>query len=108
MFWPLPLYRCHPANQELTKLFVAFATSEDFEVTHTSTHKVEVCCEHGRLNFWNANFPYAWASRGIFTPDNGERTTWDDEMPGRWAVVLMSQRIALETKKFKLPKGALK
>ena len=108
MFWPFPLIRAYPTSKDLTALFVSFATSDDFEITHTSAVKVEVRCEHGRLNFWNSNFPYAWASRGIFTPDNAERTTWDKEMPSRWAAVLMRQRIELATEKFKLPRGALR
>lgn len=108
MFWPFPILRNYSSNADLSAVFRAFAFSEDLEITHHDRHKLEMRCSHGRLNFWNENKPYAWASRGIFTPSNGAgRFTWSNEMPDRWSSLMMSLRVKSETPRFKLPEGTL-
>ena len=101
-FWPFPMHRLYPTSKPLTQVFLAFAEAADL-VLHeprplVDSHFHTVSCALGELRFWSANEYYAWASEGAlnrttFLEDDAR--SWKDEMPSRWAVKQMRERIAV-------------
>lgn len=93
-FWPFPLFRNCQTNPDLTTLFLRFAEAERLSVVEIGPHQTTVVSEHGLLRFWTANRFYAWASEGEYTPAGSTKAiAWKQEMPGRYAVKKMAERI---------------
>lgn len=105
MLWPFPIVRAYRTSAALTKLAMSFADSEYFTVTGQKPYWVEVRCEHGAMKIWDANKFYAWGSKGMFAPVGGKPMHWEYEMPGRWAVQQLNDRIGGGRPTFKLPEG---
>lgn len=108
--WPFPLARNYPTNGALTDVFLAFAAAPDLVLHEPDAmrdiyyHKVS--CSLGELRLWSGGEWYAWACRGTFTQQGFAPIEWDDEMPSRWAVKQMRERLEALSPRFRFA-GAL-
>lgn len=90
--YPFPISRNHHTNRDLTKVFELFL--EGFEVVNREYNRTTIKSAHGKLCFWSENYPYAYASDGVYTSPTNHTISWDSEMPSRWAVKQMQERLA--------------
>lgn len=91
--WIFPMVRICKTNKDLTKIFLMFVDCEEFSVSHVGSHHITVNSSFGELSFWTQNRFYAFASEGEFTDKNGKKKIWKHEMPSRYAVKRMAQKI---------------
>lgn len=94
MFWPFPLYRLYQTSWMIDEIFRKFIESDDVILTTCGEYMITLKSElHGTLEFWNANKPYAWASRGTYTTPLGKMVSWNKDMPSRWTLRQLNEKL---------------